>query len=426
MEKKMKSSPSNTIYSKSIWWIGAIVSLVFVLAACAPAAAVASAPTDTPVPVATSAPAPTLAPSLAPAATATPAVVEASLSIATDPKFGKILVDGKGMTLYIFTKDTPDKSNCSGSCMKLWPPLLTQGSPTLGDGIDASLVGNATLADGTKIVTYNKMPLYYWASDTKAGDITGLGVGGVWFMASPTGSIVGQEATINVATDPKLGKILVDGKGMTLYMFTKDEADKSNCAAKCLAAWPPLLTSGNPTLGDGVDKSMIGSAAMPDGTQIVTYNHMPLYTFAKDAKAGDITGLGVGGVWFLVSPEGKIVGQDATINVVTDPKYGKILVDGKGMTLYMFSKDTADKSNCADKCLAAWPPLLTLGNPKLGDGVDKSMIGSTALADGTMIVTYNHMPLYTFAKDTKPGDLTGVGVGTVWYLVSPDGKVVGK
>ena len=71
-------------------------------------------------------------------------------------------------------------------------------------------------------------------------------------------------------------------------------------------------------------------------------------------------------------------------------------------------------------------PSLTSGNPTLDDGVDKSMIGSAALPDGTQVVTYNHMPLYYFAKDTRAGDMTGVGVGTVWYLISPDGTIVGK
>lgn len=353
-------------------------------------------------------------------------MAEASISIATDPKFGKILVDGKGMTLYMFTKDEPNKSNCSGGCLKAWPPLATQGTPKLGDGVDATLIGNAALADGSKVVTYNKMPLYYWASDVKPGDITGLGVGGVWFLVSPAGSIVGKEATINMATDPKYGKILVDGKGMTLYMYTKDEPDKSNCAAGCLKAWPPLLTSGSPKLGAGVDAAMIGSTALADGTKVITYNHMPLYYWEKDTKAGDINGLGVGGVWFLVSPEGKIVGQEASINVVTDAKYGKILADSKGMTLYIFTNDGPDQSNCTAGCLKAWPPLLTSGSPKLGDGVTASMIGNTTLADGTMIVTYNHMPLYYWAKDTKPGDITGLGVGGVWFLVSADGKIIGK
>ncbi len=176
------------------------------------------------------------------------------------------------------------------------------------------------MADGSKIVTYNHMPLYYFAKDAKAGDVTGQNVGNVWFVVSPEGKAVGMEAaagstaapaaaepTINVATDPTLGKILVDGKGMTLYIFAKDEADKSNCAGNCLKSWPPLVTQGKPVAGQGVDAALLGSASLPDGTKIVTYNHMPLYYYAKDTKAGDVTGQNVGSVWFVVAPDGKPV-----------------------------------------------------------------------------------------------------------------------
>jgi predicted lipoprotein with Yx(FWY)xxD motif len=107
----------------------------------------------------------------------------------------------------------------------------------------------------------------------------------------------GQEATINVATDPNLGPILVDGNGMTLYMYTKDSPDQTNCTGKCLEFWPALVTQGNPTLGKGVDDSLVGTATMADGTKMVTYNHMPLYTFAKDKKPGDVTGQDSQDVW---------------------------------------------------------------------------------------------------------------------------------
>ncbi len=304
--------------------------LVIVLAACSPAAAPAIQPTATS--------APTVAPTTVPSTGGTPAATEATINVANDPKLGQILVDGKGMTLYIFTKDTPDKSNCSANCLKVWPPLLTQGQPTLGSGVDASMIGNTTLADGSKIVTYNHMPLYLYTPDTKPGDTNGQGVGGVWFVIAPNGqpmkntgssstpsastpaasssssggsstSSASSEATINVATDPKLGKILVDGKGMTLYMFGKDTPDKSNCTSGCLKVWPPLLTQGKPTLGSGVDASMVGNTTLADGSKIVTYNHMPLYYYAKDTKPGDTNGQGVGSIWFVVSPDGKPVGQ---------------------------------------------------------------------------------------------------------------------
>ncbi len=162
---------------------------------------------------------------------------------------------------------------------------------------------------------------------------------------------------------------------------------------------------------------------------------MPLYFFAKDQKPGDHKGQGVGGVWFLVGPRGNVMkgsgsvtlptpSANAVVNVANDPKLGQILVDGRGMTLYMFTKDTPDKSNCAGGCLRAWPPFLTTGNVTAGSGVNQSLLATTTLANGAKIVTYNHMPLYFWASDTKPGDTTGQGVQNVWYVVSPDGKPV--
>ena len=259
---------------------------------------------------------------------ATPAAVaiaEPTINVVDDPNFGEILVDGEGMTLYIFTKDEPDKVNCAGECLEKWPPLLTEGNPTLGEGVDAAMVGTADMPDGTKIVTYNHMPLYYWWKDAKPGDTDGQDVGEVWYVVSPAGEMIktaaadatlaattqpaaaAGEATINVVDDPNFGEILVDGEGMTLYIFTKDEPDKVNCAGECLEKWPPLLTEGKPTLGEGVDAAMVGAADMADGTKIVTYNHMPLYYWWEDAKPGDTSGQDVGGVWYVISPAGEII-----------------------------------------------------------------------------------------------------------------------
>jgi predicted lipoprotein with Yx(FWY)xxD motif len=235
----------------------------------------------------------------------------------------------------------------------------------------------------------------------------------------------GIEAVINVADHSNLSQILVDGEGMTLYMFTKDEPDKSNCSGKCLENWPPLLTQGNPVLGEGVDAAMIGTATLEDGSMIVTYNHMPLYYWIDDKAPGDATGQGNNDVWYVVAPDGNAIGMDTMINVAEDPNLGQILVDGEGMTLYMFTKDEPDKSNCSGKCLENWPPLLTRGNPVLGEGVDAAMIGTATLEDGSMIVTYNHMPLYYWIDDKAPGDATGQGNNDVWYVVAPDGNPVG-
>jgi predicted lipoprotein with Yx(FWY)xxD motif len=323
----MTKTTRSTVFTKATILVSTVVLGALLLTACASPAATTVAPPPTTAP--TAAPptaAPTAAPTEPPKPTTPP---EASINIATDPNLGKVLVGNNDMTLYVFTKDTADKSNCSGKCITSWPPLLTQGSPVLGPGVDASMVGSAALPDGTKIVTYNHMPLYYFAKDTKAGDVLGQNVGTVWFVLGPDGKPIGMEAasatetpaagasseaTINVATDPTLGKILVGNNGMTLYIFTKDTADKSNCSGKCITSWPPLLTQGSPVLGPGVDASMIGSAALPDGTKIVTYNHMPLYYFAKDTKAGDVLGQNVGSVWFVLGPDGKPIGMEASGN----------------------------------------------------------------------------------------------------------------
>ncbi|RPJ40012.1 MAG: hypothetical protein EHM21_15195, partial [Chloroflexi bacterium] len=148
----------------------------------------------------------------------------------------------------------------------------------------------------------------------------------------------------------------------------------------------------------------------------------------------------VNDVWYVVAPDGTVIetepsAMDSTpaagamgevlVNVANDPKLGMILVDSKGMTLYMFTKDEPDKVNCAGECLEAWPPFTASGEPKAGEGVDQSLLGTATLGDGSKIVTYNQMPLYYWVGDTKPGDTTGQDVNKVWYVVGPDGKPVG-
>jgi predicted lipoprotein with Yx(FWY)xxD motif len=158
---------------------------VLILSACQPAAVQTSLPT------ATSAPAPARAPSDTPAAQLPS---EATISVFEDPKLGNILVGDNGMTLYMFTKDEANKSNCDAECLAKWPPLLTQGKPNLGEGVDAALIGAASLPDGSLIVTYNQIPLYDWVKDTQPGDTTGQGVGEVWYVVSVTGTPVMVQA----------------------------------------------------------------------------------------------------------------------------------------------------------------------------------------------------------------------------------------
>ena len=398
---------------------------LLVLAACAPAPTAMPATAVPPTAVPPTAVPPTAVPPTAVPATAAPtaaAVPVAALALAQSDTLGKFIADGKGMSLYLFTKDTKNTSNCYDKCAAAWPPLLTSDKPTVGDGLDASLVGTTQRKDGTMQVTYNGWPLYYYATDQKAGDVTGQAVGKVWWVVSGEGWAI-KPAALQLAANDQFGKFLADGNGMSLYLFTKDTKNTSNCYGKCEAAWPPLLETGAPTLGDGLDATLIGSTARKDGSMQVTYNGWPLYYFAADLKAGDVAGQAVGKVWWVVSGEGFAI-KPAALALATDPKLGKFLADSNGMTLYIFTKDTKDTSNCYGKCEAAWPPLLEAGAPSLGDGLDMSLIGSTVRKDGSMQVTYNGMPLYYYAPDQKPGDITGQGVGKVWYVIGADGKVI--
>ncbi|PZR01086.1 MAG: hypothetical protein DI533_08430 [Cereibacter sphaeroides] len=93
---------------------------------------------------------------------------------------------------------------------------------------------------------------------------------------------------------------------------------------------------------------------------------------------------------------------------------GAVLVDGKGMTLYTFDADKDGKSACYDQCAQNWPPVM--GDADDAPGGD---YGLTERTDGSQQWTYKGMPLYTWVKDTKPGDVTGDGFKDVWHAAKP-------
>ncbi len=118
----------------------------------------------------------------------------ALVNVTQSMKLGAFLVDAEGMTLYIFLNDEPGKSNCYDACAQNWPPLLSDGAPIAGEGVDAALLGTAERSDGGVQVTYNGWPLYYFAADTAAGDTNGQGIKNVWYVISPDGEAVTAKA----------------------------------------------------------------------------------------------------------------------------------------------------------------------------------------------------------------------------------------
>jgi predicted lipoprotein with Yx(FWY)xxD motif len=119
----------------------------------------------------------------------------------------------------------------------------------------------------------------------------------------------------------------------------------------------------------------------------------------------------------------------ATKVAVASSPLGRILVDGRGHTLYLFARDKRGKSTCTGKCAAYWPPLLASGKKLAGAGAKTSLLGTTKRSDGRLQVTYNHHPLYTFVKDARKGQTNGEEIdvfGAEWYAVSAAGVKVEK
>jgi predicted lipoprotein with Yx(FWY)xxD motif len=120
---------------------------------------------------------------------------------------------------------------------------------------------------------------------------------------SATGSPVSNGAATVDTGASKLGTILVDANGMTLYLNTQDTATTTSCTGSCAATWPPLSASGSTNAGAGVQSDQLGTLMVGSTDQVTYYGH-PLYTYSGDTKSGDTNGQGVGGIWYVVSPKG--------------------------------------------------------------------------------------------------------------------------
>jgi predicted lipoprotein with Yx(FWY)xxD motif len=108
--------------------------------------------------------------------------------------------------------------------------------------------------------------------------------------AGPPKTPDGRSATLGVANNGDLGKILDDSGGRTLYLFAKDTGTKSACTGACASAWPPLRASGKPIVGAGASASIVGTTPRSDGQRQVTYKGHPLYTYSGDRNPGDTNG----------------------------------------------------------------------------------------------------------------------------------------
>ncbi|MEU2877067.1 SCO0930 family lipoprotein [Streptomyces sp. NPDC007070] len=261
------------------------------------------------------------------------------------------------------------------------------------------------------------------------GSQTGTGAGNGYGADGQQGSAAKSAGQLAVTDNAELGEVLTDSAGMTLYRFDQDTAEppKSNCDGDCATAWPPVPAD-DATAGAGVDKAMLGEVTRSDGSKQLTIGGWPAYRYAKDAKAGQVNGQGVGGKWYALAPNGKKASlADLPGLSVKKTELGDIVVDKNGMTVYRFLKDEAwpkPVSACTGACLEKWPAVAPVPANDTKGVRKKGLMGFTR-PDGVKQMTVNCWPIYTYSGDKLPGDVNGQGIGGTWYAVSPDGKPVG-
>jgi predicted lipoprotein with Yx(FWY)xxD motif len=131
-------------------------------------------------------------------------------------------------------------------------------------------------------------------------------------QATATSSTAAKTVVVSTRKLPKLGTVLVNSKGRTLYMFVPDKQKKVTCVKSCAVIWPPVkLPKGAKPIAAGKAKSsLLGSDPNPAGGRVVTYNHWPLYTYLTDTAPGQAKGQALnlnGGLWYVLNPSGQVI-----------------------------------------------------------------------------------------------------------------------
>jgi len=227
---------------------------------------------------------------------------------------GNVLTDANGKTLYYFSKDVAGTSACTGNCLDTWP-IYSKANFKVDPTLTATDFNTITRADGGTQITYKGWPLYYYKSDVAAGDVKGENVGGIWFVAKTTYTIMVANAQL-IGKDGKLYKsdytegtgattFFVDDLGRTLYAFANDKKNVNKFTTNVEshdAAWP-IYSAELKDLPSTVDKTLFTTIDV-FGKKQLTYKGWPLYYFGNDNKTRGLT-KGVDsprtGVWPIVN-----------------------------------------------------------------------------------------------------------------------------
>ena len=244
------------------------------------------------------------------------------ISLKASPTLGNYLVDKDGRTLYIFGKDADGQNHCTGDCLAAFPLFNLESikAENLGAGLNLADFGHFTNSAGRGQVTYKGWPLYYYAplsngsnDPEPAGQTSGDGVGGIWFVAKPDYTIMivddqllghdGKDYKSDYSQGTEVTRYFTDGKGVTLYTFTADRANKNNWTKSDFsnnAIWP-IYETDQVVVPSTLDKSKFGSIDV-FGRKQLTYNGWPLYYFGQD---GGVRGFNKGisfpspGIWHV-------------------------------------------------------------------------------------------------------------------------------
>jgi predicted lipoprotein with Yx(FWY)xxD motif len=291
--------------------------------------------------------------------------------------------------------------------------------------------------------------------------------------AASTNSAASVPAVVSVAPTP-FGNALVQGSadfaGCSLYVLTSDRLEALTTNAEPFACsdgtnvlgppcdavlWPALLTNGAPVAGPGVNPRLLGTVTRTDivpgqSVQQVTYAGLPLYRFLFDETPGETEGANLfdpvtspTGIWYLVEPghgrpatgRAQLQLETAQVNgngtsetvlaVTMDSDFS--VAENVNFPVYTLSTerngdgDSQDDIVCRGVCAAVpWPPVLTVGTPHAGPGINQGALGTIVRPDGTQQVTYKGRPLYLFYGDAYIPGVTGTqgifgqGKATPW------------
>jgi predicted lipoprotein with Yx(FWY)xxD motif len=178
---------------------------------------------------------------------------------------------------------------------------------TTADGGEPAPRGSPTEVPAGRSVAARSLTGHRWIPIVSVLGVAG-GIAALLVLSLSSTSTSSTGASVSVGNS-SLGRILVDRRGLTLYLYARDGPGRSVCASACARVWPPATISGKPTAAAGVSPAKLKTLRRPDNTAQLVYNGHPLYTFSEDSRGGQLGGEGFLAVWYAVSPAGRRVSK---------------------------------------------------------------------------------------------------------------------